>query len=169
MEMEFLTRKALTDLNQSQKYNAIITIHPLHSALVDASLISQVMANLLSNAIKYSSKNKTPVIEVKSRIENDTIVYSVRDNGVGFDMKYAHKLFNIFERLHTDKEFEGTGIGLAIVKRIIQKHGGSIWAEGDIDKGATFYFSLPKTNHPPHPINGNNLQKSPTIRFEKEF
>ncbi|MGZ6539780.1 MAG: sensor histidine kinase, partial [Bacteroidia bacterium] len=96
------------------------------------------------NAIKYSSKNEKPLIEIASTIKDGDIIYSIADNGVGFNMDYAHKLFGVFQRLHTIDEFEGTGVGLAIVQRVIYKHNGKVWAESVLDKGATFYFSIPQ-------------------------
>lgn len=120
-----------------------ITVHPLPEARCDVQLIKQVWINLLSNAVKYTSKTANPAIEVGSYQANNETVYYVKDNGVGFNMKYAEKLFGVFQRLHRIDEFEGTGVGLAIAHRIITKHGGRIWAEADEDKGATFYFTLP--------------------------
>ena len=112
----------------------------------DPSMIQQVWVNLLSNAVKYSARRERPVIEVSGALEGELSVYHVRDNGVGFDMKYVDKLFGIFQRLHGAKEFEGTGIGLALVKRIVTRHGGRVWAQGNRDDGATFSFALP-TEH----------------------
>ncbi|HWP09651.1 MAG TPA: ATP-binding protein [Polyangiaceae bacterium] len=109
---------------------------------VDASLAKQVFMNLLANAFKYSRQRPEPVVELESRRDNGEVVYSVRDNGVGFDMKYANKLFHVFQRLHAKEDFEGTGVGLAIVQRIVSRHGGKVWADGAIDKGATFSFTL---------------------------
>lgn len=119
-------------------------IHPLPSCKADFALMTQVLINLLSNAIKYSSKEKNPEIEISSKDQEDKVIYSIRDNGVGFDMKYYDKLFGVFYRLHSETEFEGTGVGLALVKRIIQKHGGDVWAEAELNKGAEFFFSVPK-------------------------
>ncbi|MCG9792104.1 ATP-binding protein [Flavobacterium algicola] len=110
----------------------------------DGSMLKVVMTNLLSNAVKYSSKKEAITIEIGSYAEENNIIYFVKDNGVGFDMAYSDKLFGVFQRLHSMAEFEGTGVGLAIVHRIITKHGGKIWAESKPDEGATFYFSLPK-------------------------
>jgi len=120
-----------------------VTVSSLHNAKGDIALLKQVVVNLVSNALKYSSKNEIINIHVESYSEKDTIVYSISDNGTGFDMKYHDKLFGVFQRLHSKREFDGTGVGLAIVKRIINKHGGNVWAESIVNKGSTFFFSLP--------------------------
>jgi PAS domain S-box-containing protein len=122
-----------------------VNIGPLPQCEVDPALVQQVFVNLLTNALKYSRKKQPAIIEVGCRDlenRNDGPVFFVKDNGVGFDMNYAHKLFEVFQRLHKQEEYEGTGVGLAIVQRIIQRHGGTIWAEAEVDKGATFYFTL---------------------------
>ena len=119
------------------------TVSALPDALGDERLVRQVVANLLSNALKFSGRRKKRIIEVAGRPEDGMNVYSVRDNGVGFDMQDKEKMFEIFQRLHGSEEFEGTGIGLAIVKRIVTLHGGRVWAEGEPGQGATFYFTLP--------------------------
>ena len=108
----------------------------------DPGLIKQVFANLLSNAVKYTRPRNKAIIEIGQReIGGETVIF-VQDNGVGFNMKYADKLFGVFQRLHRADEFEGTGVGLATVDRIVRKHGGHIWAEAEVDKGATFYFTV---------------------------
>jgi light-regulated signal transduction histidine kinase (bacteriophytochrome) len=121
-------------------------IAPLPGLECDPILLGQVFQNLLSNALKYSRGRDRTVIEVDSiqRPDEPAIIF-VRDNGAGFDMKYAQKLFGMFQRFHTESEFEGTGVGLATVHRIIQKHGGAVWAEAEVDRGATFYFALQMT------------------------
>lgn len=108
----------------------------------DASLLEQVWVNLLSNAFKFTRHQKEARIEIGSREEESGTVYFVRDNGAGFNMKYADRLFGVFQRMHLQDEFEGTGIGLSIVQRIVQRHGGRIWAESEVGKGASFYFTL---------------------------
>jgi ligand-binding sensor domain-containing protein/signal transduction histidine kinase len=110
------------------------------------NLIKQVWINLISNAIKYSSHKAKPIIEIGSFIKNNNTVYFVKDNGAGFDMQYYDKLFGVFQRLHSEEEFEGTGIGLAIVQKIINRHNGKVWAESKLDEGSCFYFSLPIIN-----------------------
>lgn len=143
IDMTALTESVVAEMSRNTQHHAEIRIGTLHPTMADSALLKQVMVNLLSNAVKYSSKVEKPVVEIESVITDGEIVYSVRDNGTGFDMHYAHKLFGVFQRLHTSAEFEGTGVGLAIVKRIISKHGGQVRAEGVPGKGATFYFSLP--------------------------
>jgi chemotaxis family two-component system sensor kinase Cph1 len=108
----------------------------------DPGLMRIVFTNLLSNALKYSRRSDTAVIEVGLQENNGTPVVFVRDNGAGFDQEYANKLFGVFQRLHRAEDFEGTGVGLATVRRIIEKHGGRIWAQGKVDAGATFFFTL---------------------------
>lgn len=116
----------------------------LPPAFGDQTMMRQVFVNLLSNALKFARSREVAVIEVGAAVEGDENVYHVKDNGVGFDMKYASKLFGVFQRLHTDEEFAGTGVGLAFVQRIIQRHGGRVWAEAQVDQGATIYFTLPR-------------------------
>jgi len=148
--------KKVIDLNPifTEAYNEITNLitdrhidfklSKLPPAKADATLISHVISNLLSNAVKFTQTKDQAVIEVGSMKKDDSVVYYVKDNGVGFDMAYADKLYNVFQRMHSDREFEGTGVGLAIVYKILQRHGGNIWAKAEVNKGATFYFSIPQ-------------------------
>jgi len=120
-----------------------IKINQLHETKGDLQLIRQVWTNLISNAIKYTGKQKKPIIEIGSYQENNENIFYIKDNGAGFNMKYVDKLFGVFQRLHKLRDFEGIGIGLANINRIVTRHGGRCWATGEIDRGAVFYFSLP--------------------------
>lgn len=143
-----IVKRVLEDLQPEQAGRRIkMQVAHLPDCDADPTLLQQVFANLLSNAIKYSRQRDPAVIEVGSRRENGHCVYFVKDNGAGFEMEYVHKLFGVFQRLHSPEEFEGTGVGLAIVQRIIERHGGRIWAEAQPDKGATFYFTLQNEEH----------------------
>jgi light-regulated signal transduction histidine kinase (bacteriophytochrome) len=145
VDMTSLVNVICEELHETLQHSAKVVVHNLESAVGDAMLLRQVLINLISNAIKYSSKVEKPVVEISSVINDSKVVYSIKDNGAGFDMQYADKLFGVFQRLHKDNEFSGTGIGLSIVQRIVARHGGAVWAESAIDKGATFHFSLPLT------------------------
>ena len=137
----------------------IKTLPPAHG---DQSMIRQVFVNLLSNAIKFTRPKGAGVIQIGCMVEENQNIYCVKDNGVGFDMRYAGELFGVFQRHHTVDEFEGTGVGLAIVQRIIHRHGGKVWAEGEVNKGASFYFTLPRGEkqdgdyHGGNPLGENN-------------
>ena len=145
IDMRTLAVSVLNELlKQTDRERITIQIARLPSALADSSLMRQVWVNLLSNAIKFTSRKERAVIEVGSKTSKDELIYYVRDSGAGFDAEYANKLFGVFQRLHSESEFPGTGVGLAIVQRIILRHGGRVWAEGEVGKGATFYFALPR-------------------------
>lgn len=138
-----VAKQALEDLQAEQEGRQIeITFGTLPPCQADPALMRQVLVNLLSNALKYTRRREEARIEVGSLEEGGECIYFVRDNGAGFDMRYADKLFGVFQRLHRADEFEGTGVGLAIVQRIIYRHGGRVWGEAEPDKGATFFFTL---------------------------
>ena len=144
INMQALVNSVIKELNAEKENNHILWhIKQLLSIKGDPELLRQVYMNLISNAIKYSSKRLTPEIEIGSMTKNNEVVYYVKDNGVGFNMKYQDKLFGVFQRLHGVQEFDGNGVGLAIVKRIVNRHGGTVWAEGEINMGSTFSFTLP--------------------------
>lgn len=143
VNMEESAKEAFLELTPEPTLRDIrFHLGKLPTAQGDQAMIHQVFVNLLSNALKFTSSRTKANIYVSSSISEEGVVYSVRDNGVGFDMKYSGKLFGIFERLHSDAEFEGTGIGLALVSRIVKHHGGRIWATSVVDKGAEFHFTL---------------------------
>jgi light-regulated signal transduction histidine kinase (bacteriophytochrome) len=149
-----LVRETLGDFQEETKERAIVwEIHPLPSVRADRSLLRMVLVNLISNAVKFTGARAEAKIEIGSvpNANGENVIF-IRDNGAGFDQRYADKLFGVFQRLHAQDEFEGTGIGLANVQRIILRHGGRVWAEGVVGSGATFYFSIPKQNGT---INGN--------------
>jgi light-regulated signal transduction histidine kinase (bacteriophytochrome) len=131
-------------MSQEPERNLQFLIKDLPSAHGDPSLLYQVMVNLLSNAIKYSKPGNAPIIEVDGKDGENETIYCFKDNGIGFDERYADKIFGVFQRLHGSNEYEGNGVGLAIVKRIVQRHGGRVWGEGKVDEGAVFCFALPK-------------------------
>jgi light-regulated signal transduction histidine kinase (bacteriophytochrome) len=143
IDVDALTRSVIDELRRGEPARAVaIHVRPLPSAVADATMVRQVLANLIGNAWKFTRRSTGATIEVGSTMQHGETVYFVKDNGAGFDMKYADKLFGVFQRLHSATDFEGTGIGLATVRRIISRHGGRVWAEGVVDQGATFYFTL---------------------------
>ena len=138
-----LVHACLTDLQEMRKNRHVtINVGDLPDCEADASLLKQVWLNLLANALKYTRKRDPAVITIGSRREGDTDSFFVQDNGAGFDMKYADKLFGVFQRLHLADDYEGTGVGLALVQRIVQRHGGRLWTEAKLNLGATFHFTL---------------------------
>ncbi|MBI3099261.1 MAG: PAS domain S-box protein [Planctomycetes bacterium] len=145
IDMSDLARSVLDDLRKVDPERRVeVALDPLQPAKGDRPMMRQVFANLLANAWKFTRRRKYPTVRISCRTEPREVIYSVADNGVGFDMQYVHKLFGVFQRLHSPEEFEGTGVGLAIVQRIVKRHRGRVWAEGALDGGATFHFALPR-------------------------
>ncbi|MBT1706478.1 CHASE3 domain-containing protein [Chryseosolibacter indicus] len=144
IDMTVLVKSIVKDLlEQEKRDNVEVILNPLISSNVDVDMIRQVWINLVANALKYTSKTEKARIEISSTDQKDGVCYKISDNGVGFDMQYVDKLFGVFQRLHRMQDFAGTGVGLAIVKRIVTRHKGRIWAEGKLNEGATFYFIIP--------------------------
>jgi len=137
-----LARQTFEELYEQNGRKVDFVIGPLPSCQADPVLLNQVWSNLISNALKFTGKREIARIEIGYLTQNGKSTYFIKDNGAGFDMRYADKLFGVFQRLHHFDEFEGTGVGLAIMQRVIQRHGGRIWAESVVDKGTTFYFTL---------------------------
>ncbi|MGX7667475.1 ATP-binding protein [Flavobacterium pedocola] len=143
LNMEDLVKAVLEEQIRPEDPSVEVTINEILPAKGSPSLLTQVWVNLISNALKFSKDKEKIRIEIGSYQEEDIIIYYIKDNGAGFDMQYYHKLFGVFQRLHSQEEFEGTGIGLAIIQRIIQRHNGTVWAESRLTQGSCFYFSLP--------------------------
>ncbi|MGH8010272.1 MAG: sensor histidine kinase, partial [Candidatus Binatia bacterium] len=138
-----LVRQTLTELRVEQENRRVeINLGELPLCQADPALLKQVFVNLLTNALKFTRRRELACIEIGCQQLNGDQIYFVKDNGVGFDMQYVHKLFGVFQRLHRIEDYEGTGVGLAIVQRILHRHGGRVWAEAAIDEGATFYFTV---------------------------
>ncbi len=146
VDMTDLARSAFDELTESHPEQSPpqLDLQPLPPALGDHAMLRQVFRNLLGNAIKFTRKTAAPVITVTGHVEGEHAAYAVADNGVGFDPRYVDRLFAVFQRLHSEAEFEGSGIGLAIVKRVVERHGGRVWAEGRVGGGAVFHFTLPQ-------------------------
>ena len=148
LAMGVLVGECIAEVMRATPERPRIVVGPLPDCRGDPGLLRQVWVNLIGNAVKYSSHNPAACIEITGHVEAGECVYSVLDNGVGFDMQYYHKLFGVFQRLHRTEEFPGTGVGLAIVMRIVTKHGGRLWADAAVGRGANFLFSLPRMETP---------------------
>jgi light-regulated signal transduction histidine kinase (bacteriophytochrome) len=147
-----VVREVIAELKLQNPTRQIeFVVRDLPACHADPSLLKQVFRNLLANAVKFTGQRPTAHIEIGSLVDSDPtkpgmVIYFVRDDGVGFDMRYSDKLFGVFQRLHRAEDFPGTGVGLALVKRIVERHGGRVWTEGAVDAGATFYLSLEATH-----------------------
>ena len=139
-----MVREILDQLRDAEPHrNVELRVSALPDARADSALVRQVLVNLLSNAFKFTRRVPDPVIEVDGRQQAGECTYTIRDNGAGFDMRNAQRLFAIFHRLHSERDFEGNGVGLSIAQRIVERHGGRIWAEAAVGQGAKFTFTLP--------------------------
>jgi light-regulated signal transduction histidine kinase (bacteriophytochrome) len=148
VDMTTLAREVFDDLTKGvDRSRLAFQLEPLPFAVGDPSLLRQVWVNLLGNAMKFSAQAPCAIIQVQGRRDEHDVIYTVRDNGAGFDMAYRQKLFGVFQRLHSDHEFEGTGVGLAIVQRVVSRHGGRVWADAAVGRGASFTFALPVADH----------------------
>ena len=147
VNLDALAEEVAREADGAEPHGALIHLHPLGTAQADATLLKLVFQNLLSNAIKYSAKKESPEVHIGARTGEEGTIYYVQDNGAGFDMTYYSKLFGVFQRLHRQDEFEGIGVGLAIVQKIVARHGGRVWAEGRVGEGATFYFTLENNDY----------------------
>jgi len=144
VDMALLAQSVFDDIQTVEQERKVdFKLNQLCNATGEPAMLRQVWVNLLSNAVKFTRGREIAIIEAGCRNEGSETIYHVKDNGAGFDMAYADKLFGVFQRLHSESEFEGTGVGLALVQRIILRHGGRVWGEGKVDGGATFYFALP--------------------------
>ena len=145
IHMEELAQSVFSEVQAANKeHQVLLELHALPPAFGDRAMIRQVLHNLVSNAFKFTRPKADPAIEIGFKDEGNQHTYYVRDNGVGFDMEYSNKLFGVFQRLHNVEEFEGAGVGLALVQRIVLRHSGRVWAEGKPNEGASFFFTLPK-------------------------
>jgi light-regulated signal transduction histidine kinase (bacteriophytochrome) len=149
VDMTALVREVIAEAEAGAPDRRIRFVVPeLPAATGDRALLRQVWSNLVGNAVKYTAGRAEAVIEISGEARDGERAFRVTDNGAGFDMRYADKLFGVFQRLHAADQYPGTGIGLAIVRRIVQRHGGRVWAEGELDRGATFHFTLPGAAEP---------------------
>ena len=145
LDISALAKNVYQEFEQETKTRNInFVVQDMPAVEADRALMTQVLTNLIGNAIKFTKKTENPKIEFCYTEDEDNYIYQIKDNGAGFNMKYYDKLFGLFQRLHSQEEFEGTGVGLSIVQRIISRHNGRVWGEGEVGKGATIYFSLPK-------------------------
>jgi PAS domain S-box-containing protein len=160
VDLSTLARQTVEEIvPEDVRRNMTFHVEPTAPVRVDPAMIRQVLQNLLSNALKFTAPRQEPRIEFGGYSENRRDVFFVRDNGVGFDMRYAGKLFGVFQRLHHQDEFDGTGVGLAIVKRVIERHGGEVWAESELNRGTTFFFTIPRGSQPAGAAEGPSSQE----------
>jgi signal transduction histidine kinase len=164
VQLDRIVHAVLADLRQKYSDRPVeLHIGALPDCEGDPSLLEQVFVNLLSNAFKFTHGRNPAVIEIEATEADGEMLIRVSDNGAGFNMHYVDKLFGVFQRLHSPHEFEGTGVGLSIVKRIVQRHGGRIWAQGEPDRGATFFFTLPSASPPNAPSSADSVEAQSTF------